>query len=72
MGKQIEQSVNSATSPPGPANRRGRAPKRINPRAPNTTCAPLARHVRSFAWPRLFRYLLSLSAVEGKGFRSLY
>jgi hypothetical protein len=28
------------------------SPKRINPRAPNTTCAPLACHVRSSTWPR--------------------
>jgi hypothetical protein len=55
MGKQIGQSVNSATSPPVAAIHRARASSRSNPRAPSTTFAPFACHVRSFTWPRLFR-----------------
>ena len=47
MGKQLGQSVNSATSPPAPATRRARASSRSNPRAPSTTFAPLACHVLS-------------------------
>jgi hypothetical protein len=70
MGKQIGQSGNSATSPPASAIRRASASSRSNPRAPSTTCAPSACHVRSFTWPRPFHCPLSLPAAAGECFRS--
>ncbi len=68
MGKQVGQSVNSATPPPAPAIGPARTSSRSNPRAPRTIVAPFACHVRSrgaFPFYALLRGLAYSSARAG-------
>jgi hypothetical protein len=64
MGKQIGQSVNSATSPPAAAIRRARVSSRSNPRAPSTT-------LRTARLPRAKFYVASpIPLLARERFRS--